>query len=343
MKGALFPHRFSARGRRTARTGGRSAAWRRPLRLLGLTMLAALALAARGETLPGVHDGLGGTAKRTAGVDGWRQAHASVEAPGSALPAPGGRSSAAPLASGYPLISAAQADEIRALLASFKRDPRGPYLDIRWFCNDGTVLPPQAGACGAHGGGHQHAELKPQALALETLGFHPGTILRAIAYERFVDAEHANYRLRELIVDSFLQQYDDGWVLRRARYYRGARQIEDEERQGRQFLQRLLADPAWRADNPLLAVQLVAAVPHGQAGVPGNRIRSLAARIAELDPRFMDLRVKIHSRPGAGDLQAVAHYRDALPASSVPELRVAVDELYQALASVYADRDYAQR
>ena len=34
---------------------------------------------------------------------------------------------------------------------------RGPFSRLRWYCNDGTVLPPKAYACNNHGGGHQRA------------------------------------------------------------------------------------------------------------------------------------------------------------------------------------------
>ena len=37
-------------------------------------------------------------------------------------------------------------------------NPRGPYSRIRWFCSDGSVLPPEPFACRERGGGRQHAE-----------------------------------------------------------------------------------------------------------------------------------------------------------------------------------------
>lgn len=30
-------------------------------------------------------------------------------------------------------------DRISTLIQEFKEDPRGPYRDIKWFCDDGTV------------------------------------------------------------------------------------------------------------------------------------------------------------------------------------------------------------
>lgn len=243
----------------------------------------------------------------------------------------------------YPPLTDARAERVRAALERMRRDPRGPYLRVRWFCNDGTVLAPEPGACRNHGGGHQHAVFTDEARALADLGFHVGTILQSMSYEDFVDAEHGHYRLRELVLEQYLVEAHDGWVLRRARYYRGARQIEDEEQRGREFLVRLLDDPAWRARHPLLGRRLAAVVPHGQAGIPGERIRALATRIAELDPVFQDLRVKLHSRPGPDDLAAVRRFRERLPDAPSAKLLEALDELEAGLVALYPEDFDPQR
>jgi hypothetical protein len=66
-----------------------------------------------------------------------------VLAVGLSMTAPG-----AIAAQAFPsLPSEAEAAEVRATLAAMKAGDRGPYERIRWFCNDGTVQPPQAGAC----------------------------------------------------------------------------------------------------------------------------------------------------------------------------------------------------
>ncbi len=33
---------------------------------------------------------------------------------------------------------------IKARIEAYKNDVRGPYRDIRWFCKDGTTLPPMS-------------------------------------------------------------------------------------------------------------------------------------------------------------------------------------------------------
>ena len=46
-----------------------------------------------------------------------------------------------------PPLSEAQVREVRKTLAGFKSNPKGPYLQIRWFCNDGSVHPPSPPPC----------------------------------------------------------------------------------------------------------------------------------------------------------------------------------------------------
>ncbi len=209
-----------------------------------------------------------------------------------------------------PPLQEAQIAEVRATLEAMKRDARGPYLRIRWFCADGTVQPPQGAGCRERGGGVQHAEMSDAARRLGPLGFHPGTILQATSFEALLDAPHAYDRLKQLVLDQFLFEIDDGWVLRQARYYRGARQAEDEEAAGTAFLKRLLSDPRWVRDHYWLATRVVAVVPH--VGVAGDmsvqRVRNLATEIAELEPDFLPLRIKIHSFPSSDDLAAVTRF-----------------------------------
>nr|NIN09784.1 hypothetical protein [Gemmatimonadales bacterium]NIN49437.1 hypothetical protein [Gemmatimonadales bacterium]NIP06901.1 hypothetical protein [Gemmatimonadales bacterium] len=57
-----------------------------------------------------------------------------------------------------PPLSEEEIQEVKAAIAAMKRDPRGPYLRIRWFCADGTVQPPAGTPCEERGGGVQYAE-----------------------------------------------------------------------------------------------------------------------------------------------------------------------------------------
>jgi len=136
---------------------------------------------------------------------------------------------------GYPELTPAQLVQLREAIAEQTRNPRGPYLRIRWFCEDGTVLPPDPYACRPHGGGAQHAQVRLEIAAFGELGFHFGTIYRALEPADVIDTEHAGYRARELVVQAYLERADDGWIMRRARFYRGARQAEDGRPRGWRF------------------------------------------------------------------------------------------------------------
>jgi len=98
-------------------------------------------------------------------------------------------------------------------------------------------------------------------------------------------------------------------VDRQAFTYRGSRQSEDEAEAGRALLIRLLSDPQWTRLNYYLALQVVAAVPHGIENSLLRRIRALALVVAEADARFQNLRAKIHSAPDPGYLERVRQFQ----------------------------------
>ncbi len=221
---------------------------------------------------------------------------------------------AVPAAAGaqaYPApLTPEQVAELRGHVQAMKADARGPYLRIRWFCNDGTVHAPGPAVCTARGGGVQHAEFNDRAKRLAALGVHVGTILQAVSFEELFDSAAANAWLRELVLNRYLEEVDDGWVLRQARFYRGARQIEDEEQKGHQILERLLANREWTRANFMLASRLVGTIPHLGLGDQQltHRIRNLATEVANLDPAFLTTRIKIHSFPSRTDLDSVVSF-----------------------------------
>ncbi len=237
-----------------------------------------------------------------------------------------------------PRLTPSEAEEVRATIDSMRRDPRGPYLRIRWFCTDGTVQPPQGSPCRDRGGGVQYAEYNERARRLAQLNVHVGTILQATSFQELFDSAGAGYRLRELVVARHLEDVDDGWALRRARFYRGARQIEDEERSGTAVLQELFTQPDWTRRHFLLAYHLTGTLPH--VGIAGDqrtqRIRNLATEIALLDSTFLHLRVKIHSFPSRADLDAVERFAQAR--TRTPEVQAKLRELAAGLRAQYDGR-----
>src|SRR5579871_6582499 len=75
-----------------------------------------------------------------------------------------------------PPLDAAESEQARKILAGFKANPKGPYFQIRWFCNDGAVLPPGPPPCGSRGGGNEHAELSAAARKLASWNLDVDTI-----------------------------------------------------------------------------------------------------------------------------------------------------------------------
>ncbi len=193
--------------------------------------------------------------------------------------------------------------EARRIVTEMIANPRGPYSRIRWYCNDGTIKPPEPYACRAHGGGRQHAEYSPQRRRLAQLGWHVGTIYAALTFEELLESLPRQQRLRELALEQYLTDIDNGWVLRRAVAYRGRVQIEDEEKAGRALLLGVISDEDWALDNFLLVRESVRVIPHGEETDLARAVRRAAIELEQLDPTAHALRAEIHSAPGPGTVR----------------------------------------
>lgn len=196
---------------------------------------------------------------------------------------------------------------IRALIEKCKSDIRGPYKDIRWFCKDGSVLPPKE-KCPEQGG-VQRARLKDEVAKLaKDKHIFFGQILSTTSRNDFWDAENYNSRLKQYQLEKFLRAADEGWILQKGQYYRGAIQVEDEEAWGVNFFNWLLADTAAISSQFYLLRQAAKDIPHRGDDSRTQNVRALSKIIAENFPAFQDLRIKIHGQPDAGDVQKVKSF-----------------------------------
>lgn len=198
---------------------------------------------------------------------------------------------------------------IAKLIQDYRDDPRGPYRGIFWFCSDGSLQPARE-PCQNDAGAHQHADYKPAIKSLmrnEQLYF--GQILADQRYAGFWDAENDHNRLKQYQLNNYLVRIDDGWILEQARYYRGAFQVEDEEEWGRKFFRWLLDRDVLRTNFYLLS-QAARDLPHRGDTDLNQQIRASSKVIADEYPAFMDLRIKIHGRPGAEDAGAVETFAE---------------------------------
>lgn len=227
------------------------------------------------------------------------------------------------------------ADDLQTLIQQYKADDRGPYEGIRWFCEDGTVIPARAN-CPAPGG-IQHAVHKAavRALAAEK-GIYLGQILAGASFEAVWDAGNRNSLLKQYLLEKYLQSVDDGWILRKAQYYRGAVQMEDEEAWGRKFLMWVLARDAVLEQQFFLVHQAFRGIPHRKTDDRWQRIRSLSKEIAEAYPSFADLRVKLHGHPEAGDIEKVRAFMTQHQGTLPPETASGMARLIDDLAAAFS-------
>ncbi|MEQ9051115.1 MAG: hypothetical protein RLP11_12445, partial [Marinoscillum sp.] len=119
---------------------------------------------------------------------------------------------------------------ISKMISTYKTDSKGPYKDIRWFCKDGSTVAPQE-RCPEPG--VQRARYRDEVVALGVSNhIFLGQILSATVYEDFWDSEYQGSRMKQYSLEQYLRANDGGWINRRAQFYRGAFQAEDEEAWG---------------------------------------------------------------------------------------------------------------
>ncbi len=249
----------------------------------------------------------------------------------------GGQIQAAPLDPPAPEVLR----EARTIVEEMKASERGPYLRLRWFCRDGTVQPPVAFACRDRGGGRQHAEYSAARQRLAALGWSVGTIFAAVDWPALWESDERHLPLRQLPLERYLIDVDDGWVLRRAQHYRGRVQIEDEERAGRGLLLQLMTQVDWVRDHYLATREVVGAVPHGTGEDLTRVIRRNAQNIAEKDRSFERLRVETHSSPSASTAERVRAW--AAAGRRDPELLRDAASLADELDRLYGSAGRAER
>jgi len=233
-----------------------------------------------------------------------------------------------------PLAAAAQdAEQYRRWIAEMKDNPRGPFSGVKWYCKDGSVFPPKEYACAKRGGGVQHGEWSDRTKKLRADGFRVATLLAGIDAPKAVAAPDFADAYAQLLVEKFLVAVDDGWIMRRALFYRGALQEEDEREGARNLLQAMVMRPEWTGYRFVALRTGVRMLPHGQDTASAQKVRQMAAALSDRDAAFGPLRAKIHGTPDASDAARVRGYvADAKSAElrrSAEELAAEIDRVYQ--------------
>lgn len=195
--------------------------------------------------------------------------------------------------------------DLQNWIGQMKKKRRGPFKRIRWFCNDGSILAPKPFSCREHDGGVQHGEWTDQVKLLRQNNYQIATLLADLWPESFYNKQDWPNQLKQIMLEQYLIDADDGWILRRARYYRGAIQDEDENWHGGALLRGLLEQEEMLGEHFLLLREAVRLLPHGRQHVPLTEMRQLAVEIEKNDSNFTPLRIKLHSRPEAKDADLV--------------------------------------
>lgn len=228
---------------------------------------------------------------------------------------------------------------LKTLIKKYKKDVRGPYVRLNWYCNDGRINPAKE-PCGDGVGGVQRATYKDKVVQLATkehLFF--GQILATTDELEFLDADQNFSRLKQYQLEKYLRAVDNGWINRRAQYYRGAMQSEDEEAWGKSFYLNILQDNQLLKEHFFLLREAAKDIPHSGDSNTAQKMRSESKIIAEEYPAFMKLRIKIHGQPEASDMKEVLTFRE-LNKSKIPNnLNKNFDALIASMKDYYKPID----
>lgn len=229
---------------------------------------------------------------------------------------------------------AATAGEYTGWIKSMKEAERGPFKQIRWFCKDGQILPPRPYGCKEFGGGSQHGEWSDRTKALRDAGYFIANFYSDLDIPTFVRQHAATDRFAQMLIEQFLIRSDDGWILRRARYYRGAYQAEGERLGARKLLLKLAEDRDWLGHRYLVLRAAARLLDHGSETASAQEVRQLSASLSDRDEKFRDLRVKIHGSPELADAKAVRDYAanvaDAEARAEYVRLAGLIEQIYTA-------------
>ncbi|WP_373018988.1 PEP/pyruvate-binding domain-containing protein, partial [Muriicola sp.] len=206
-------------------------------------------------------------------------------------------------------------------IQEFKKDIRGPYKDIRWFCSDGSIRAPKDPCPEKIGPGVQHARYKD---VVEDIGRKNGIYLgQILAYHKpadFWDPRTNFSRLKQYQIDQYLRTVDNGWINRKGQFYRGSVQAEDEAAWGQAFYREILSREENLKQYFFLIRNSMKDIPYAEDENLGQEMRSRSKVISDLLPSFMDLRVKIHSSPKPADITDVERFLAQNRNSLDPEL-----------------------
>ncbi|MCF7560937.1 phosphoenolpyruvate synthase [Sabulilitoribacter multivorans] len=231
-------------------------------------------------------------------------------------------------------------EAITQQIIQYKKDVRGPYKDIRWFCTDGSIRQPKDPCPDNIGPGVQHARYKDAVVSLgKTNHIYLGQILAYTDKNEFWDADNNHSRLKQYQLDKYLRAVDNGWINEKGQFYRGAIQSEDEANWGIDFYKWLLAKDENIEKHYFLIRQSLKDIPHNGDDNLSQLIRSQSKVISDEFIQFMDLRVKIHSQPEASDIEKVIAFKSKYGTQLSSNHKNKIDELVNTMQKFYKPID----
>ncbi len=232
--------------------------------------------------------------------------------------------------------------QFKSWVTQMKSAPRGPFHGIRWFCKDGTILQPRDYSCNVHGGGVQHGIWTDQTKSLRAAGYKVANVFAGFDAKRFFQSRNWRDELGQILIERFLIGFDDGWIFRSARFYRGALQTEDEAEGARELLNGLFQklDRTSKGSNQdfLLLREAYLLLPRQQQKAGVTTVRNLSTRIEARDKNFLKIRTKIHNQPDSSDAKRVRkHSRE----QGIASLKKDYEKLARAIDVLYAPGNIA--
>ncbi|MFA9389910.1 MAG: PEP/pyruvate-binding domain-containing protein [Prolixibacteraceae bacterium] len=228
---------------------------------------------------------------------------------------------------------------IKDQIATFKKEPKGPYQQIMWYCPDGSKVPPKQ-RCPEKGGVQRATYNSWIENLAKSNHIYLGQILSATDFAEFLDEENLYSRMKQYQIENYLKNVDNGWVVRRAIYYRGAFQDEDENSWGLRFLNWTLTEKDLSQRNFFLMRQAFVSIPHKAENSNIQKVRALSKELSDSIPKFMDLRIKIHGQPDAGDIKQVQAFKTKNTLTIQPEMASKFDELLREMEILYQAVDW---
>jgi hypothetical protein len=228
--------------------------------------------------------------------------------------------------------------EIAQMIKAYRIDPKGPYRDIRWYCPDGSLVLPQE-RC-PELGGVQRARYRDEVVALaKNNHVFLGQILSATEISNFWDSASHHSQAKQYQLEQYLRANGNGWVNRRAQFYRGAYQVEDEVNWGIRFFWWVLEDTTRTKEEFFFIRQSAKDIPHAAEGNLALNVRAVSKEISDEYLPFMDLRVKLHGQPQPSDIDRVKTFRGSNKSKLTPELEEKFSKLLTDMEELYKPVD----